>query len=268
MRLVNAIPITLLCLAVIFSAQTAKAAESQEEAILAGQAAVEQAAIEAGAAGKKAEEWARERQALLDEARQLIFDAEATRFAADRQEAYVTTQQNANRELQNRLKAASDTRQGLAPVTEALYDELAGAIAADLPFAVDERRARLIRVRRTLDDPDATAGDKIASLLVALRIEAEYGLAMEAEDVIADVSGTPMALTMLRVGRLALLRFPASGAWVERYDRRSTAWTRLDEAPARELLKAVQISRKRRIAELVALPVGSHDTLPDEEDGQ
>jgi len=256
---------TLLCLTFVCVGSFVEPADAQGNDILAGQAAVEKAAVEAGAAGQKAEAWAREKQALMDEARQLTFDVEATRFAADRQEAYAATQQAANRELQGRLKTATDTRQGLEPVMEALYDELTASIAADLPFALDERQARLIRVRRTLDDPDAKAGDKIAALLEALRIEAEYGLAMEAEDVIADVNGSPTALTTLRVGRLTLLRFPSSGEWAERYDRKTSAWTRLDDSPARELLKGVQISRKRRIAELVSLPIGAFGALPNEE---
>lgn len=265
MRFFTTTACTLLCLTVFCVNPPAKAAETQGQDILTGQAAVEKAAVEAGAAGNKAEAWARDKQVLMDEARQLIFDIEATRFAADRQEAYAATQQASNRELENRLEAATDTRKGLEPVMEALYDELTASIAGDLPFAMDERRARLIRIRRALDNPDATAGEKIASLLEALRIEAEYGLAMEAEDVIADVDGSPTALTMFRVGRLALLRFPASGNWVERYDRNTSGWTRLDDDSTRELLKGVQISRKRRIAELVSLPIGDFAALPNEE---
>ncbi len=212
---------TLLCLAFHSIGIPALADDVRGEGILAGQAAVEKAAIDAGAAGKEAEKWSMERQVLLNEARQLIFDIEVTRFAADRQEAYVASQQTANRELQGRLKTAEETRRGLEPVMEVLYYELAKTVSADLPFAMDERRARLIRIRKTLDNPDATAGDKIDSLLEALRIEAEYGLTMETEETMDDVDGTPTALTVLRVGRIALLRFPASGEWMERYDRES-----------------------------------------------
>jgi len=229
----------------------------RNDAVPAAQAEVEAAARKAGVAGTKAEKWASEREALLDEARQLIYDTEATRFAVSRQLAYIATEKSAIEELSGRLETAQATRRDLDPVMEELYAELVRAQAADPPFAADERLARLAGLRRTLDDPDASAGDRLGRLLEALRIEAGYGLDVEAEDAVMDVNGAPMALTLLRVGRLALLRMPASGEWVERYDTGRKAWTALAAPDARELVKAVQIARRQRIAEMVTLPVGS-----------
>ncbi|BCS88077.1 DUF3450 family protein [Pseudodesulfovibrio sediminis] len=248
----------LLCLILTCAGTTVTAAESPEDSgVQAGFSKVEAAARKAGAAGTRAEKWAREREALLNEARQLLFDTEATHFAATRQEAYIAREEADIRELSDRLTEALATRSGLESVMEALYADLARAVETGLPFAMDERQTRLALVRRTLDDPDIAPGDKLGSLLEALRIEAGYGLSIEAEDAIMSVNDTPTALTLLRVGGLALLRLPASGVWVERYNPATHHWDRLDDPGSRELIKTVQITRKRRIAELVTLPVGS-----------
>ena len=225
-------------------------------AVPAARAGVEATVRKAGAAGVRAEKWAHEREELLDQARQLLYDAEAARFAVARQEAYIAREKADIRELRDRTDAALATRRDLDPVMETLYAELVRARDEDLPFAQDERRARLADLRRTLDDPEATAGDKLGRLLEALRMEAGYSLDTEAEDAVMQEDGAPMAVTVLRAGRLALLRMPASGAWVERFDPASGEWIRLPDADGRELAKAVQISRKQRIAELVYLPVG------------
>jgi hypothetical protein len=228
-------------------------------AVPEARAGVEAAARRAGAAGVRAEKWAREREELLDQARQLIYDAEAARFAVARQQAYIARERADIGELKARTDAALATRRDLDPVMETLYAALVRARDAGLPFALDERRARLAALRRTLDDPEATAGDKLGHLLEALRMEAGYSLDVEAEDAIMDRDGEPMAVTVLRAGRLALLRMPASGAWVERFEPATGEWLKLPDADGRELAKAVQISRKQRIAELVYLPVGHPD---------
>lgn len=232
----------------------------KDGAVPQARAGVEAAARWAGAAGVRAEHWAGEREELLDQARQLLYDAEAARFAVARQQAYIARERADIGELKARTDAALATRRDLDPVMETLYAELARARDAGLPFDRDERRARLAALRRTLDDPDAAAGEKLGRLLEALRIEAGYSLDVEAEDAVMEADGAPMAVTVLRAGRLALLRMPASGAWVERFDPASGEWVRLPDADGRELAKAVQISRKQRIAELVYLPVGHPET--------
>ncbi|WP_158950269.1 DUF3450 domain-containing protein [Pseudodesulfovibrio cashew] len=251
-----------LCLLIACPATTAHAVEGGD--VLAGEAGVARSARAAGKAGAEAEQWETERTALMDEARQLLFDIESTRFAADRQEAYIATEQKTLRDLTERLDAARETRQGLEPLMEGVYDALIRATDADLPFAGDERQTRLALLRKTLDDPDAATGDKLGRLLEALRMEAAYGQDVEAEDAVETVDGAPMALTVLRVGRLALVRMPASGDWVERYDRKAAKWARLGDESAREVTKAIQIARKRRTAELVTLPVGTIGELMPE----
>ncbi|MGE4422100.1 MAG: DUF3450 family protein [Pseudodesulfovibrio sp.] len=231
----------------------------KDGAVPAARAGVEAAARQAGATGVRAEKWAGEREELLDQARQLIYDTEAARFAVARQEAYIARERADIGELKARTDAALATRRDLDPLMETLYAELVRARDTGLPFAQDERRTRLAALRRTLDDPDATAGEKLGRLLEALRIEAGYSLDIEAEDAVMEADGAPMAVTVLRAGRLALLRMPASGAWVERFDPASGEWARLPHADGRELAKAVQISRRQRIAELVYLPVGHPD---------
>jgi hypothetical protein len=253
LRLFAALPLLLLLGA---GALAESPPGPKDGAVPAARAGVEAAARKAGAAGVRAKKWASQREELLDQARQLLYDTEAARFAVARQQAYIARERADIGELKARTDAALATRRDLDPVMENLYAELTRARDTDLPFDRDERRARLAALRRTLDDPEATAGDKLSRLLEALRMEAGYSLDVEAEDAIMERDGAPMAVTVLRAGRLALLRMPASGAWVERFDPASGEWVGLPDADGRELAKTVQISRKQRIAELIYLPVG------------
>ena len=257
------IALLLLCMIMFCAASLSEATESRKGGpIQDSRVRLESAARKAGAAGLLAEEWILKREKLLNEARQLLFDTETTRFSTSRQEAYITREKKNIIELSERLEGARSTRYGLDSLMENLYASLARSQAESLPFARDERQTRLALIRRTLDDPDATGGEKLGDLLEALYAEAEYSFSIEAEDAVMPVNGAPMALTLLRVGRLALLRIPASGDWVERYNRNTRNWVRLDEPHSREVRKAVQIARKQRIAELVTLPVGSQSQLP------
>lgn len=232
-----------------------------KDAVLQAHTRLEKAAEDAGTAGKQSQKWLDQREELLNEARQLLFDIQATRFAADRQETYINSKRQDIAEVEARLAEADKTRLGLEPLMEALYEELAASIDASLPFALDERRMRLANLRRTLDDPDAQAGDKLGRLLEALRIETEYGLDLESEEVVMERDNTPMRFTVLRVGRLALLRIPPTADSVERFDPPSESWKPVPEGNGREVLNAIRIARKQRMAEMVQLPVGSASQL-------
>lgn len=147
----------------------------------------------------------------------------------------------------------------LRPFLETVFARLETLVENDAPFLKEERAGRLIKLKKTLEDPEITIAEKYRKVMEALFIEAEYGATIEVyQDKIkfskADEKGT--LGDVFRLGRVSLFFLSLDRTICAAYNPGTQQWEILPEKMLPSIVSAVEVAGKRRPAELLALPLG------------
>ena len=233
----------LLALAAALPAQELEPAVELEQAI--NEQAAESQERVSGLAG--------ETRDLLAEYRAVVRETQALRVYNDNLERVVTDQRDEIRSVEGQLEGLEDTNRDVVPLMLEMIDTLARIVDADLPFRVDERRARVERLRVMMDQAEVTVSEKYRQVMAAYQTELEFGRTTEAySDILPETGRT---VDFLRVGR-TLLVYQSS-------DQTLTGWfnpatRRFETLPDRyrlEVRDGLAIARNEKVPDLVALPV-------------
>ncbi len=115
-----------------------------------------------------------------------------------------------------------------------MIDGLAAFIELDMPFLLEERRARVEFLNDLVDRSDVTVAEKFRNVMEAWQIENDYGTFSETYTAPLEVNGQVREVDFLKIGRVALLYITpdrqTAGAW----DQRSKSWVALDAADLRD----------------------------------
>ncbi len=203
-----------------------------------------------------------ELQARIDEAddetRELLrelrrIEAEARRLEGDN---LARVSRLAERETRlDRREAALDglegTRAALPALNRRLSARLAQWVDRDLPFLVEERRARVA----SLDDATLPATERLERLLSAWRSELAYGRETDAWRGYLTDGETRREVDFLRLGRVGLYYLTPDGRQGGAWRAGESRWKALQDDQRAEVRKGLRIARDQRAPELLELPV-------------
>lgn len=155
--------------------------------------------------------------------------------------------------INEQLDGLEDTNRGIVPLMLEMIDAFEKIVESDMPFRLEERRARVQRLRDMMDQADVTASEKYRRVMEAYQGEMEYGRTTEAYSEALPTTG--QTVDFLRVGR-TLLVYQSS-------DQLTTGWfnpsTRTyEDLPDRyrlEVKEGLAIARNEKAPNLVMLPV-------------
>lgn len=168
------------------------------------------------------------------------------------------------RSLRRQLAGLDDTRERLGPLLARMQATFGKLVAADLPFALDERRARDQRMAALVDDLGSDNAEKLRRLLEAYQVEIDYGYRLEVETgpLPGSANGAAREVDLVRLGRVALyylsLDRREAGAW----SRGEQRWQVLPNSAIPPLERAVRIARKQQAPALLVLPLPAPQTKP------
>lgn len=190
---------------------------------------------------------------LLAEYRQVVRQAESLAVYNDQLEKVVVDQRNEVTSINEQLAGLEDTNRGVVPLMLEMIDALGQVVENDMPFRLEERRARVERLRDMMDQADVTTSEKYRRIMEAYQGELEYGRTTEAYS--EALPSTGQTVEFLRVGR-TLLVYQTS-------DQETTGWfnpvTReFETLPDRfrlEVKEGLSIARNEKAPNLVTLPV-------------
>ncbi|KAA9130785.1 DUF3450 domain-containing protein [Marinihelvus fidelis] len=190
---------------------------------------------------------------LLAEYRQVVRQAESLAVYNDQLEKVVVDQRNEVTSINEQLAGLEDTNRGVVPLMLEMIDALGQIVESDMPFRLEERRARVERLRDMMDQADVTTSEKYRRIMEAYQGELEYGRTTEAYS--EALPSTGQTVEFLRVGR-TLLVYQTS-------DQETTGWfnptTReFESLPDRfrlEVKEGLSIARNEKAPDLVTLPV-------------
>jgi hypothetical protein len=190
---------------------------------------------------------------LLAEYRAVVRETESLKIYNDNLEKVVMDQRAEVVSINQQLSGLEATNRGIVPLMLEMIDTLDKIVENDMPFRLEERRARVQRLRDMMDQADVTASEKYRRVMEAYQGEMEFGRTTEAYAEALPTTG--QTVDFLRVGRTMLI--------YQSSDQLTTGWfnptsRRYEELPERyrlEVKEGLAIARNEKAPNLVTLPV-------------
>jgi len=202
------------------------------------------------------DDWAVERDQLLARRRTALANREYLEERREVLSARRDALEERVAELRRRLGESARLETSIQDTLVRILQRLEQVVHDDLPFLPEERARRLAMLRDELARPDTTPAERLRRLMEALQIEAHYGSGIEVYGDRIEVDGDSLFVDVLRVGRLSLFWQTTDGRRAGEYDRVTGAWVPLSGTHRRSIGRAIEMARRRRPYELIALPLG------------
>lgn len=220
----------------------------------------EATANEAKASQQRIDQLDDQTSALVNDYRANLKQLEAaTRYNA-------SLSRNLDAQLRNieRLKADVENVSGLnramQPLMEDMLSTLDDLVSADLPFELDERRDRVARLNRVMNDPSISAAQRYRLIVEAYQIENEYGRTIGAFEGSIDDNGTLRSGEFLRIGRVALIFKTGDDSVLRIWDKDQKAYVNLDRSFLPDVKLGLRMAKEQTAPGLLPVPVKAPTT--------
>lgn len=242
------IPRWLLALAALMYAS---AGLTQTDPVSRAIDATQQTQKAAAASQDKIDQLDGQTRSLLERYRAALWQAQQLNVYAGQLDQLLASQQAELQSLQQQIVEMDRVDEALLPLMLRMLDSLEQFVELDLPFLADERRERLVGLRRAMSDPEVGTAERFRRLLEAYQIEAEYGRGLGVER--AEIEGK--VADILRVGRTALFALSLDGDTALLWDATAQAWQPLERRYVTDLKRGLRIAREIAAAALLELPI-------------
>lgn len=194
-------------------------------------------------------------QELLVEYRAVIDETENLKVYNDYVATLVADQQRGIDSLQSQIDSIDDTKRGIVPLMVRMIDSLDQFIGLDVPINLEERKARVERLRDVLGNSNVTTSEQFRQVIEAYLVELEYGANIRTYQGKLDYQGTEVTVDFFNLGRTALvaLSLDQKNAWV--WDKSNRTWEALGEEYLSSIIKAVRMGNKLVPPGLLQLPI-------------
>jgi len=197
---------------------------------------------------------------LLQQYRAETSQVDSLRVYNDQLQKLVTSQGKEKAKLQSEIDSVTEIEREIMPLMQRMVDMFAQIVDADVPFLLDERHARVERLRDLLNRSDVTVAEKYRLIIEAYSIENSFGHSIEAYQDTLNVGGQERDVDFLRIGRVALYYQTRDGELSGAWDQNSKAWVELDSSFADPIKKGLKVARKQSPPDLLLLPLqGAED---------
>ncbi|MCB1668097.1 MAG: DUF3450 domain-containing protein [Porticoccaceae bacterium] len=164
-------------------------------------------------------------------------------------------------DLKESIENATVMERQITPLTLKMIESLGQFIELDMPFELDERRARIERLRENMDRPDLTSAEKFRQVLEAYKIEGEYGSKIETYKDTLPVDGSDREMNVLRVGRIALVAQSTSQDATIGWDQKGKQWVDLGGDYRSAVATGIKIAKKQASIEILKLPIQAPEAV-------
>ena len=191
-------------------------------------------------------------QDLLAEYRSVVRETEALRIYNDNLERIVVDQRDEIQSINRQLAGLEETNRGVVPLMLDMIDALDRIVEADIPFRIEERRARVQRLRDMMDQAEVTASEKYRRVMEAYQGELEFGRTTEAYSDALPTTG--QTVDFLRVGRTLLVYQTPDGSDTGWFNPATRSFEELPDRYRLEVKDGLAIAKNEKAPDLVMLP--------------
>ena len=190
---------------------------------------------------------------LLAEYRAVVRETESLKIYNDNLEKVVMDQRAEVISINEQLTGLEATNRGVVPLMLEMIETLGKMVESDMPFRLEERQARVQRLRDMMDQADVTASEKYRRVMEAYQGELEYGRTTEAYS--AALPSTGQTVDFLRVGRTLLIYQTSDQLTTGWFNPTTRQFEDLPDIYRAEVKQGLAIAKNEKAPNLVMLPV-------------
>lgn len=212
------------CLAVALIALAARPARAQElEEVIGAEKQLQRGAARSQ---QSVDRLSDETRRMLDEYRSATRRAQTLSVYNRQVEGLIAAQEEELASLSRQIEDVTGIEREILPLIAQMVRALEDFVELDVPFLLEERRERVVNLKRLMARPDVSASEKYRRVLEAWQVENDYGRAVEAYGGTLKLGDETRSVDFLKLGRVAFLYLtrdgreagvwdPGSGAWVD-----------------------------------------------------
>jgi hypothetical protein len=201
---------------------------------------------------------------LSDQADELVQDYRDMAKIVDGLEVYnasyrrtIAEQEKTIAEYDKSIEDAAALQRQVPPLMERMMEALEQFVELDLPFLLDERKARLELIRETFSDSSVNVAEKFRLVLAAYQQEINYGRVMQHYTDTLSLDGVERDVDILRVGRIALLAQTSDQTGTYVWDKGSKNYVLLGDEYRRPVADAIRMAQQLASIEILSLPINA-----------
>ncbi len=179
----------------------------------------------------------------------------------DRLRRTLKAQETAMAKLERSIEDASLIERQIVPLMLRMISGLDQFIAADVPFKLEERRARISRIRGYLTNANIAAAERFRQVLDAYSTESNYGKTIDVYSEELDLDGAKRTVNVLQVGRAGLYYQTIDGTESGVWDKTEKKWNTLDASYNEDIAHAIRISQGKVSKDLMTLPIAAPEKI-------
>ena len=185
-----------------------------------------------------------ERSDLVREFRTLVQRKDAAELYARQQQQVVESQTREIESLTEQLSRVDEITAVMVPMMLDLIDDLEQFVEADLPFKIDERRARIANLKNIMTRADVVPAEQYRLIMDEYKAELAVGNTIETWADEVDIDGLPTDVDMFRYGRVSLVYLTRDGRRSARWNRDTGEWERLPGEYNSDIRDAIRIAKE------------------------
>lgn len=193
---------------------------------------------------------------MLSEYRQVIGEARSLEIYNQQLEAQQQSQEEEMKDIARQLVEIETTSREVVPLMQRMLDTLENFSQLDMPFLVDERKARVDNLKDIMRRADVSISEKYRRVLEAYGVEMEYGRTIESYRAEMDDKGESLTVDFLRIGRVALLFQSLDGQRTGYWDKENARWV-VDNSFDRSVRDGLRIAKQQAAPNLIVVPVAA-----------
>lgn len=214
-------------------------------------------ADEGAAAQKRIVSMAEETDSMLRDYKAALKTLDGLKIYNDLQRKQIANQEAEKDNLNTSIASVGDIEKQIVPLMISMAEDLTLFIEDDVPFQLNERRARITRLYEILEAPDVSRAEKLRKVLEAYSIETDYGNTVNSYKQKVEVeAGKEMEVNMLRIGRVSLSYQSPDGNYTAGYDPKTKSWVALSPAEYKtQVANGIKMARKEISPDLFIAPI-------------
>ncbi len=158
--------------------------------------------------------------------------------------------------LDESIASVEEVTREIPRLMEQMLAALETFIELDYPFLLEDRRGRIQFARDAIDNPDVSIAEKFRQVLVMYQTETAYGRTIETYPDTIEVDGVERDVSIVRVGRVALIYQTTDRQETRAWDNRARAWVELPPGEYRTAIQdAIRVAAQLDAPRIIELPV-------------
>jgi flagellar motility protein MotE (MotC chaperone) len=185
---------------------------------------------------------------------QATADAESLERYNNQLNSQVKTQETEIASIERQLLEIETTNREVQPLMQQMVDTLDQFVKLDVPFFLDERTARVQRLKDMMARADVTISEKYRLILEAYQIELDYGRTLDAYQGRLGAGADARTVEFVRLGRVSLMYRTLDGSETGYWDATQKKWV-ADSSYKDDIQQALRVARGQGAKELLIVPV-------------